>query len=952
MDLNLNFFSQPILQEIKNLGIRKLTKIQEEAIPYVLAGENVLIVAPTGEGKTEAAILPIFEMFLRLKNEKKYVSGIFILYITPLRSLNRDIFRRLVEMGGRLGIKVEVRHGDTPTKLRKIQAEAPPDMLITTPETLQAILVGKRMVKHLKNVCWVIVDEIHELADDKRGTQLMVGLERLQKIVGKDFQRIGLSATVGDLKTIGGFLVGKDRKIKVVRVETFKEMDVKVESPSTTVEDEKLSEKFMVPVGTISRIRRILELVKKYRSTLIFTNTREHTESLALKIRMLNPELPFSAHHGSISRDSRIKVEDLVKAGKLKAVVCTSSLELGIDIGYIDYVIQYQSPKQVSKIIQRIGRSSHIVEGKPSGCILATWSDDILESAVILRKALTGELEKPSIHYNALDVLAHQIVGLTLTHKLLEMGEIYKIVTRAYPYINLDFEDFFETLNQLKAEGIIRFYNGKVGVKPPQSHKYYFENLSMIVEVKHYVVIDFLTKRRVGFLDQEFVARHGKPGNQFILHGSTWQILAVDEDKTLVEVEEVEPNPSAIPSWEGEVIPVPFEIALEVGKLRRKICEKIVVEENPYPVFEGYPLDENSKQKVVETIRKHVKEGFLLPHDEQIVVESFENYTIIHGCFGDKPNKTLSLAVASLLTSKTGLEIAVQSDPYRFVLISPYPIDPYMVKDILTSLTSTELEKILDVTLDQTNLFLWRFWNNAKRFGVVSKDTEYKIVQAKSLLKALKETPIYKETFREVLLEDLDLEISKKIIQKIGDKKIKVEVSPLKRNPSPLAIPLLDKIVPHDLLRPVKETEEIIQLLKERLNSKTVRLVCLFKGDWETLRKIVNLPERIRCPYCGSTLVAVTYENDKETGKIIKKKLAKRKLTPDEEKIWFTAWKSASLIQTYGKKAALVMAGKGIGPTKAAKILGKTKKEEELYMEILKAEREYLRTRMFWDVNT
>ena len=325
MDLNLNFFSQPILQEIKNLGIKKLTKIQEEAIPYVLAGENVLIVAPTGEGKTEAAILPIFEMFLRLKNEKKYVSGIFILYITPLRSLNRDIFRRLVEMGRRLGIKVEVRHGDTPTKLRKIQAESPPDMLITTPETLQAILVGKKMVKHLKNVCWVVADEIHELADDKRGTQLMVGLERLQKIVGKDFQRIGLSATVGDLKTIGGFLVGKDRKIKVVRVETFKEMDVKVESPSTTVEDEKLSEKFMVPVGTISRIRRIFELVKKYRSTLIFTNTREHTESLALKIRMLNPELPFSAHHGSISRDSRIKVEDLVKAGKLKAVVCTSS---------------------------------------------------------------------------------------------------------------------------------------------------------------------------------------------------------------------------------------------------------------------------------------------------------------------------------------------------------------------------------------------------------------------------------------------------------------------------------------------------------------------------------------------------------------------------------------------------------------------------------------------------
>ena len=951
MDMNLSLFSESVLQEIRRLGIEKLTEIQRLAIPHVLAGENVLIIAPTGEGKTEAAVLPVFEKFLRLKHQQKEkASPISILYITPLRSLNRDIFRRLVEVGVRLGLRVEVRHGDTPTRLRKLQAEVPPDMLITTPETLQAILTGKKMIKHLENVNWVIVDEIHELADDKRGSQLSLGLERLAKIAKKDFQRIGLSATVGNPEVIGKFLVGKDRNVKIVKAKTFKWMDVIVESPNPDQIDEKLSEKLMIPAGTISRIRRILEIVKKHRSTLIFTNTREHTESLALKIRMLNPNLAFAAHHGSISRDSRIEVENLVKKGKLKAVICTSSLELGIDIGFIDYVIQYQSPKQATKIIQRIGRSSHTIGGKPSGCIIAVWSDDILESAVILKKALVEELEEPQIHYNALDVLAHQIVGLVLTHGSLPIKEIYDIIVKAYPYMSLSFEDFLETLNQLKAEGIINLHNGKIWFRIPQSHKYYFENLSMIPEVKRYSVIDHITRRKVGYLDQEFVARHGKPGNQFILHGSVWQILIVNEEKAIVEVEEVEPTPAAIPSWEGEIIPVPFNIAQEVGKIRREVAEKVLIEKEGFKVLVEYPIDENSREKVVETIRKQIEEGFPVPHDKQIVVEIFENYTIIHGCFGDKPNKTLSLLLASLLTSKTGLEVAFQSDPYRIALITPYPIDPYLIKNQIESLTPEDIQKILDITLDQTNLFLWRLWNNAKRFGVISKDTEYKVSQAKALLKALKDTVVYKETYREILLEDLDVENVKKIIQGIKRREIGVKVSSLKVNPSPLSIPLLDKIAPHDLLRPLKETGEIIPIIKERLNSKTVRLLCVFKGDWETLRKITNLPEKIKCPNCGSTLIAITHENDKETGKIIRKRLSKKRLTPDEEKVWLTVWKNASLVQNYGKKAVIALAAKGVGPTKATKILSKEiKDEKDFYIEILKAEREYLRTRMFWD---
>jgi ATP-dependent Lhr-like helicase len=941
-------FSPIIQRELRKLGFSEPTPIQSLAFDPILKGENILLIAPTGSGKTEAAVLPVFEAFLRLRSSELASSGIKILYITPLRALNRDILRRIAEIGKTLGIRVEVRHGDTSAAARRLQALKPPDMLITTPETLQAILPGKRMRNHLKTVRWVIVDEIHELICDKRGVQLALGLERLSLIAGA-FQRIGLSATIGSPKNAGRFLAGKNRSFKIVNVGGIRKAEAQVESPNPRGEDFSKSEALAIPPQTVARLRRLIELSSLHHSTLVFTNTREHAEALASNLKLLYPDFPLDVHHGSLSRESRVEVEEKLKSGRLKLLVCTSSLELGIDIGTVDLVIQYHSPRQAVKLSQRIGRSGHRLGLTAKGRIIAAWADDILESAILLRRTLTGELESLPIPKGALDVLAHQLIGLTLDLGRISLKEAYKIFSKAEPYADLTVKDFEDVALQLDAEGKLRFYGGILRVKPPESHRYYYENLSMIPEFSFFLVLDY-GGRKIGSLDQEFVARHGKPGSQFILKGSVWRILRVDEERRIVEVESVEPNPAAIPAWEGEVIPVSFEAALEVGRIRREIGEKISDGKDSSQPLKRYLLDEDSRLRVISTVKEHLEAGYPLPTDMLLLVEAYENYIIVHACFGDKTNRALSRLLAAMIAARHGVEAAVQSDPYRIALILPTPINPYLVAEELKGLKVDDAEAMLKAIIGETEIFGWRLWNNAKRFGVLSRDSEYKLKDAKLLLRTLKETPVYKETLRDVFLEDLDLENLKKIISWIHSRRLKVEVAPLKGEASPLALPILDKIAPHDLLRPTIDRDETLKILKSRIASKALRLLCVFKGDWETIRRVENMPEKPRCPRCGSTLIAAINPKDHESVKILKKKISGLRLNRDEKRVWLNLWKNASLVQNYGKKAVIAMAARGVGPTNALKILKHHhKSEDDFYMEILKAEREYLRTRMFWD---
>ncbi|MCD6263518.1 DEAD/DEAH box helicase, partial [Candidatus Bathyarchaeota archaeon] len=339
---------RPLRRLIEERGFKEPTEPQRRAIPHILRGENVLLISPTATGKTEAAILPVLHLYL-MSGEKK--PGIKILYITPLRALNRDILDRLMWWCTKLDLNVAVRHGDSSDVERTRQRRSPPDLLITTPETLQAVLLGRVIRRYLRAVKWVIVDEIHELADNKRGSQLSLALERLREVAEEEFQLIGLSATIGSPEKVGAFLVGVGRPVEVIRVPVARSMELSIVYPEPRAEDYELAERLYTFPEVAARLRVMRELIEEERTTLIFTNTRSISEVLASRFRVWDLDFPLSIHHGSLAKPSRIAAESGLKSGNLRNVVCTSSLELGIDIGHIDLVIQYMSPRQVTRLL-------------------------------------------------------------------------------------------------------------------------------------------------------------------------------------------------------------------------------------------------------------------------------------------------------------------------------------------------------------------------------------------------------------------------------------------------------------------------------------------------------------------------------------------------------------------------------------------------------------------------
>ena len=492
--------------ELERLGFFKPTPIQERAIPRVLQNEDLLLIAPTGHGKTEAAFLPILhEMVTNPPSE----DGVYLLWICPLRALNRDILRRLVLIAQELQISVEVRHGDTSQAQRRRQTLKPPQLFIITPETLQAILVGKRIREHLRNVKGVVIDEIHELASSKRGVQLMVALERLRELTKTSFQRIGLSATIGNPKEIRDFM-REEKKVGIIKSPAQKAFRFHLEYCPFVYNDQTKT-----PLD--GPAERISELIGQHSSTLIFCNERQTAEALGLRLAKLQ-NFDTGVHHGSLSREARIEAEQQFKEGKVPYLVCTSSLELGLDIGSVDLVIQYGSPRQVIRLLQRVGRAGHQLDRESKGIIVTTKFDDVCEGIVVAENALEGCLETPPIHYNALDIIAHQLVGLAIEYRNLTYDQAIEIIKRAPPYRTLKIEKIWQVIDFLQREGLIS-RDDEILRPRRKSYPYYFENLSVIPDTPYHRVINVATNRPVGRLDTGFAEEYGQTGSVLVLRG-------------------------------------------------------------------------------------------------------------------------------------------------------------------------------------------------------------------------------------------------------------------------------------------------------------------------------------------------------------------------------------------------------------------------------------------------
>jgi len=893
-------------------------------------------------------LLPIFDQLLKIKDRQ----GISVIYITPMRALNRDLLKRLDFWSKKLGFTVEIRHGDTPQKERRKQSIKPPDFLVTTPETLQAILPGKRLRTHLRHVRWVVIDEVHELAGDRRGVQLTVGLERLRKITDREFQRIGLSATVGNPEQIAAFIAGKSTS-EVLQVSPPKEAKYFVEFPHPTDEDHVIAQSLYTAPEAAARLNRIWELVEDHDSTLIFVNSRTNAETLGSKFHQLKRNV--AVHHGSLPREERVRVENDFKNGRIKALVCTSTMELGIDIGNVDLTIQYMSPRQVTSLIQRVGRSGHRLDRVSEGAIVAVSTEDILESVAAIQKAREKTVEPVKIHEKALDVLAHQITGAVLeSDRPVKTDEAFELVRSAYPYRELTREEFDKVTSFMEKMRHLRIENSHLA-RGSRTRQYYFENLSMIPDERRYQVIDVSTQQSVGILGEEFMMTKARLGLHFIVKGKVWQIEQISDDAR-VYVTPVEDPTAAVPGWDGEMLPIPFDLAQHVGRLRSEVAEELGSSDVSTVVGlmeHRWPAERFGIRKVVEELDEHCKMKAPVPTEKRIVIEAFDRFLIIHASFGETVNNTLGEICEELLSRK-GLVGNWWADGYRILLELTTTTEELSLDELRSVLFGIEqgvLEQMFNGILHRHFPFGYYMKFIAERFGAMKRGLMYSGDSLRELGLRFRMTPIYDETIREALLLHVDYPRVRGIYKSIRDGSIEVALFRAEENPSPLGFHLLNKHldVP-ELVAPETVERDTIERLRYSLDNMTVDLLCFECGALMQAVVVKTLSKKPSCSSCSSGLLAVSSWSTDFLTRILEKKLKAKLLEQGEIDVLSRARRSADLVLSYGRRAVVAQCVYGIGPQTASRILAKMHDEDRsFYKDLLEAKLKFITTRPFWD---
>ena len=911
---NNKILDPTISKKFKSIGFEELTEIQKEAIPEILEEKNCLIIAPTGSGKTECATIPIFSKLKTRKVSKK----IKALYITPLRALNRDVFKRIINYAENENLKIEIRHGDTSQANRKRIADNPPDILITTPETLVNLLSQKKHLDALSDLEWVIIDEVHELLASERGSQLCLSLERLQIKSKNQIHRIGLSATVGNPEEAGRFLVGSDRKFQLIHDTSLRNYDVDVVFVDGIMDDVAV---------------KIIEYIKKEQITspvLLFTNSRGESERLSSILKQktsINVEL----HHGSLSRQVREETEDMLRDGKSGIVVCTSSLELGLDIGSVELVIHYGSPRQVSKFMQRIGRSKHDRGDSARGLIITENADDEFEIQAIIERIKEGSIEEQKIHHGSLDVLAHHLVGLSMQVGNVPIEAALKLTKLAYPFRDISLEEFFDVLEILALRDLIIFNDDKTEYKKNTAFfatKYHFQNLSTIPDILKFKVVDTIEKKFIGTLDQRFVGDLDKD-QIFVLRGSQWRVLNIDEKSFKINVLPIRSSQEIpVPKWEGVNIPVDFKTANKVGSFRTKV--------------------QNGSLKMMNNIISNL-DFPKVPDEKTIVIESHrlpqKSVLILHSCFGTKINSTLKVILETLLDASLASRVKSSSDAYRILLSVESRFTKKHITDVF--LSDFDINEIMSVALKGKNDVTWKTFCVGKKFGFYDRSDVYVKNEIRYDFERNIDTPLVKEAFRELFHEKFDLEGAQRIIDLIKENKIQVEWVDVDKF-SKLAEPVLDQTV-MSYTNPANIDKEMLLKVKTRLMQTKQRLICVRCGLWQQVMT-PNETHPLRCKYCKGQQITCTYEYDHELVKIIQKKHQGKKLTPDENKNFQKAWKVSSLLSSFGKTALIVMAAYGVGPDTGARILKNRVEGDDDYLikQIIIAEKTYTLTRGFW----
>ena len=969
-----------------------LTPIQNESMADIVDGEHRLLLAPTGSGKTEAAVLPLASRALEEGWE-----GLSILYVTPLRALNRDIDRRLAEMLEPLGLSVGLRHGDTSQKERTRQSRNPPNLLVTTPETTQIMLLGSRLRQHLAGLKAIVLDEVHDLAASERGSQLLIGIERIEDYCSDPIQRIGLSATVGNPNEVAKWMSDSTEPVigpapRTTRLQVHRE-------PAST-EDELLSVEWSVSPSSIAAFRRLAASLMEDSPSLVFVNSRSTAETVAQRLATLVPEIEVGVHHGSLAAETRRDMENALRAGELHGLICTSSLELGIDIGSIRRVHQLQSPRAVDRMLQRVGRAEHHLGGTGRGEILAWEVDGIAEGAVIARRAMVGEIEGVGWRTDPGVVAANQLLQMSMERGVVPLEKATEIIQGCSIFHEWSHESTLALLRVLDDRWLVRLVDepsksdvttwsaklweelasrsqGNAPMERPRWDENHSEtdkekwrrqflpalpdslksgwfspagrlgktrtdHISMIPDEMSYRVRDVVTRKVLGSVDEAFVLSLGNGGEdsigrarRFVMAGRTWEIIDADPEQEELVVAPVKETGEA-PVWAGELPPVPQEVAEEVGRLRRSaaIAIGILPPKDGYLPFDAYPISEDARDTLISAVAEHVDATGYLPDDRNITVEDRGGTVVLNTCSGSKVNETLAHLIQAMGSMREGKMGRALIDPYRIAFQVP-GMTPQNVIEWLKETPPIALPSILKMTIPHGRAIRWRVVQVARRMGVLKKGVDPRKVNLDGLMQRYRGTPVIEESFDKLFHERMDIDATMDLLKKVQEEDIEV----VHTVPGPLGMSPKSE---RDLLLPSWSDKDLRERLELRLLNERAVLICL-NCKSRRRRRVDRFEARIEpCSSCNGTMQACAPER-------MEAMLAEW-VDSGDPKVRGKMEKNAELVRTHGFEAVLCLMGRGIAEETATRVLrGHTAGERvRLLRAIHNAELQYARTRQYW----